>query len=122
VTCTSACIAVLWSLQGTYGSGCVTGIMVPLCRPELVPEVKRAYEQLGGWMRPGQLPLVYHPVYNIGTGTSENTSCIVCHLCAHVLLQTFCGLFAACAVGKSRGRASGFSCEPTSLFWPASSM
>ena len=42
---------------------------MPLCRPELVPEVKRAYEQLGGWMKPGQLPLVYHTVYNIGTST-----------------------------------------------------
>ena len=38
-----------------------------LLRPQLAAEVKPAYSGLGGWTQPGQLPIVYHNCYNIGS-------------------------------------------------------
>ncbi len=102
--------AVSWIMWAISGSACATGIMMSsLCRPELVPEVKRAYEQLGGWMRPGQLPLIYHPVYNIGMSSRSFRRALAVALVRMSAATDFVRPAAVCAAGKSRGRTCVFS-------------
>ena len=112
--------AILLSVYGIARSPCATGIVMSLCRSELVPEVKRAYEQLGGWMKPGQLPLVYHPVYNIGMSNAHRLSCVGCRDLSTA--RYYLRPVALCAVSNSQGRTCVFAYEPTTMLWLASSM
>ncbi len=57
-------------------------------RPDLVPIVSGAYASLGSWLCQGQLPIVYHPIYNIGKSEEPRNSRRARTLTGHVLTAT----------------------------------